>query len=321
MIDPTPLTSKRVAELRAAFANALPGRLQQIHDALQRGDLSSVQAIAHTLSGSSATFGCRRIGSAAAILEDVCRANDVAASLRAYDALGAAAEADVPQVCPAHEDEAHATAPSPLVLLVDDDTLLVGMLAHALEAAGFRVATAGSAKEALAFLHFDHLQPDLAVLDIAMPGMSGLELAGQLGDVPYMILSASRDAEIATQAAQAGAVGFLLKPITSAQLLPAVRAALARAADIYELRAAEQRLTQALHEGRETGMAVGVLMERYRIDRHGALRMLRSHARSSQRKLNDVATELLQASETLNALTPPKPDQSVIRAHAPDRRK
>jgi response regulator NasT len=137
-----------------------------------------------------------------------------------------------------------------------------------------------------------------------MPGMSGLELARQMGDIPYMFLSANDDAGIAEQAAAAGAVGFLLKPIDPAQLLPAVRAALARGAEIQGLRAEEARLGQALRDGRETGMAVGMLMERYRIDRHAALRMLRTHARSQQRKLNDVATALLDAAETLNALTP-----------------
>ncbi|QJD92738.1 response regulator [Duganella dendranthematis] len=193
---------------------------------------------------------------------------------------------------------------TPLILLVDDDPLILGLLARALEAAGLRVRQAGSGGQALALLADHSVQPQLAVLDITMPGMSGLELARQMGDIPYMFLSANDDAGIAEQAAAAGAVGFLLKPIDPAQLLPAVRAALARGAEIQGLRAEEARLGQALRDGRETGMAVGMLMERYRIDRHAALRMLRTHARSQQRKLNDVATALLDAAETLNALTP-----------------
>lgn len=195
-----------------------------------------------------------------------------------------------------------ATPPAPLVLLVDDDVLILGLLARALEAAGLRVRLASSGAQALAMLADEGLRPALAVLDITMPGMSGLELAARLGDVPHMFLSANDGLGIAEQAAQAGAVGFLLKPIDPGQLLPAVRAALARGAEISGLRAEELRLAQALREGRETGMAVGLLMERYRIDRHAALRMLRTHARSSQRKLNDVAVALLEAAEILNAL-------------------
>lgn len=313
-----------IADLQAAFASALPVHLEQLRSALAGGDLPAMQAIAHTLAGSAATFNCRRVGSAAADLEQCCRAADHGASRQAFDVLCAAARADAPQVFAGEGGDKPATvgpSAAALILLVDDDVLLLAALARALEADGFRVCCAESAAQALALLQAGQQQPQLAVLDIAMPGMSGLELAARLDGVPYMFLSASSSAEVAAQAAEAGAVGFLLKPIDPAQLLPAVRAALARAADIQDLRAAEQRLSLALREGRETGMAVGVLMERYRIDRHDALRMLRQHARSNHRKLNDVAVELLQAAETLNALAPPKPELAAGRAGAAERRK
>jgi response regulator NasT len=61
-------------------------------------------------------------------------------------------------------------------------------------------------------------------------------------------------------------------------------------------------LTLALQHGRETGMAVGVLMERYKTDRETAFRALRDYARSHQRKLNDVAKELLDAVEMMSVV-------------------
>lgn len=314
-----------VTDLCIAFANSLSTHLEHVRAALDRGDLAGVQAIAHTLSGSAASFDCRRVGLAAAELDRCCRAADLALCRSAFERLCIAAYADAPGVfadeTPGVGLPPPAVAPAPLILLVDDDALLVAALARALETHGFRVRTADSGAAALALLHMGQLHPQLAVLDIAMPGMSGLELAAQLEGVPYMFLSASSSADVAERAAECGAVGYLLKPIDPAQLLPAVRAALACAAEIQDLRAAEQRLTLALREGRETGMAVGLLMERYRIDRHDALRMLRSHARSSQRKLNDVAVELVQAGETLNALAPPRQDLPAGRARGPDRRK
>lgn len=195
----------------------------------------------------------------------------------------------------------HPSANVPLVLLVDDDLPILGLLARTLEASGLQVRLASSGAQALASLE-DAALPDLAVLDITMPDMSGLELAARLDTVPHMFLSANDEQEVVEQAARSGAVGFLRKPIDLAQLLPAVRAALARGAEIRGLRAEERRLSQSLREGRETGMAIGLLMERYRLDQLSALNLLREHARSSQRRLNDVARELLTAADTLNGL-------------------
>lgn len=194
-----------------------------------------------------------------------------------------------------------------LILLVDDDALLLGLIGKYLYSAGYDVRTATSAPMALDLLTDDVREPDLAVFDVNMPGMSGLELARHVRantSIPFLFLSASDDAESVRLAAAHGAVGYLVKPVELAQLAPAIEAGLARGDEIRGLREAEGRLTQALQNGRETGMAVGVLMERYKTDRETAFRALRDQARSQQRKLNDVAAELLTAAEALNALAP-----------------
>ncbi len=150
------------------------------------------------------------------------------------------------------------------------------------------------------------MSADLALLDVSMPGMSGLELAKRLQSettVPVMFLSASDDDDIVRQAAQYGAVGYLVKPIDTARIAPTIKAALARADEIRQLRQSESKLTIALQAGRETGMAVGVLMARLHTDRDTAFRLLRDHARSQQRKINDVAAQLLAAEEVFGALT------------------
>lgn len=84
------------AELCAAFGAALPARLAPMHAALQRRDLPAVQAGAHTLAGSAASFGFPGVGSAAAALEGTCRAADLQGSCAAFDALLAAAQAAAP---------------------------------------------------------------------------------------------------------------------------------------------------------------------------------------------------------------------------------
>jgi DNA-binding response OmpR family regulator len=193
-----------------------------------------------------------------------------------------------------------------LILLVDDDILILGLLSKFLQLAGYDARMASSGQMALDMILESGREPDLALLDVNMPGMSGLELAKRLQSettVPVMFLSASDDDDIVRQAAQYGAVGYLVKPIDTARIAPTIKAALARADEIRQLRQSESKLTIALQAGRETGMAVGVLMARLHTDRDTAFRLLRDHARSQQRKINDVAAQLLAAEEVFGALT------------------
>ena len=189
------------------------------------------------------------------------------------------------------------------ILIVDDDPLLLQFLNEVIGHAGYATTTASSGEEALQ--RIAEQEPDMALLDITMPGMSGLELARHLKthtSVPFMFLSAIGDSESTKQAAAYGAVGYLLKPVDAAHLMPAFEAGLARADDIRQLRRTEHNLNAALAAGRETSLAVGLLMGRFQTDRNTAFEVLRDHARSSRRKINEVADQLLAAEETLNSL-------------------
>lgn len=192
-----------------------------------------------------------------------------------------------------------------LVLIVDDDALLREYLAEVLQHAGHDTLGAGTAAEALRTIEERGDGIALVLLDIEMPGMSGLALARLLREettIPFMFLSASDDTETARAAADAGAVGYLVKPVDGAQLLPAFGAALARGDDIRRLRRSEESLASALAAGRETSIAVGVLMARFHIDRHLAFDVLRDEARSQRRKMGEVAEQVLAAEETLGSL-------------------
>ncbi|KRB94000.1 ANTAR domain-containing response regulator [Noviherbaspirillum sp. Root189] len=188
------------------------------------------------------------------------------------------------------------------LLIVDDDALILAFVASVLTCAGYHVTQADSGETALS-LALEN-PPDLALLDVAMPGMSGIELARRLQEettTPVMFLSAHGEIDIVKDATALGAVGYLVKPVEATQIVPAVEAALARAEDIKRLRRTEANLTTALAAGRETSMAVGLLMTRFQTDRETAFEVLRDFARSRRRKINEVADELLKAEETLNA--------------------
>lgn len=191
------------------------------------------------------------------------------------------------------------------ILAVDDDDLFLKFISEVLMSAGYRVLTANSAEHAL--LTLLEAEPDLALLDVSMPTVSGLELAKNLREetaVPFMFLTHSAEMDIIKTASQYGALGYLLKPVQPLQLISSVESGLARANEIRQLRSSEKSLTTALESGRETSMAVGILMERLQIDRKQAFEKLRSQARSSRQKIIHIANAVLLSVETQ---IPPKP--------------
>lgn len=188
------------------------------------------------------------------------------------------------------------------ILLVDDDRLVLSTLSMGLARAGYRVITAESADDAEAFLASGE-RPDLAILDVRMPGTSGLVLAERLRSldhIPFMLLTAYSDQETVDRATASGALAYLVKPVDTPQLMPAIKAALARARDIHGLEATERQLQQALNSEREISIAIGITMVQYRLDRKAAFELLRKTARSQGRKLAVLAVEVISASETLN---------------------
>jgi response regulator NasT len=188
------------------------------------------------------------------------------------------------------------------LLLVDDDRLVLATLSEGLSRSGYRVTSASSAEEAI---ERAREQPfDLALVDMRMPGMSGAELARRLLDefgCCSLILSAYGDLDIVREAASHGALGYLIKPLDVGNLVPALESALARAKELLELRSTRDQLNTALRQGRETSMAIGVLMERHRVDRDAAFACLRDAARAQRRRVSEVAADLLRAVDTLNS--------------------
>ena len=194
-----------------------------------------------------------------------------------------------------------ATTEQKRILLVDDDQKVVTSLADGLRQSGYDVETAHSGDAALELARTTEF--DLALLDMRMPGMSGLELAKALSEtvqLPFLFMSAHGEADMVRDAAQFGALGYLLKPVTASQAIGALESALARALELRQLRYKEAHLNTALASGREINIAIGIIVERNRVDRQSAFDMLRIHARSQRRKMSDVAEEIVKAAETLN---------------------
>lgn len=188
------------------------------------------------------------------------------------------------------------------LLVVDDDRLVLSLIASGLSDAGYVVTTAESAEEAEAWLA-SGVRPDLAILDVRMPGQGGLHLAQRLhalDHIPFMMLSAYSDPQTVQQATRSGALGYAVKPLDIAQLLPTIEAALARADELLDLRTTRQQLQAALDAERNISIAVGVTMMQHRLQRSAAFAMLRQTARNRRGKLADLALEVIESAEKLN---------------------
>ena len=118
-----------------------------------------------------------------------------------------------------------------LVFVVDDDAALRASLQDLLESVGLRVVACASAQE---FLRRPRPEaPSCLVLDVRLPGLSGLDLQKQIAegdrDMPIIFMTGHGDIPMTVQAMKAGAVEFLTKPFRDQELLDAVHQALARA--------------------------------------------------------------------------------------------
>ncbi len=186
--------------------------------------------------------------------------------------------------------------PHPALLLVDDDRLALATLTEGLRAMGYGVAAADSAAGALQRAAAEAF--DLALLDIRMPGLSGMELAHLLErrhGLHSLFLSAYGERDEVAEAVRQGGLGYLVKPIDPARLMPAIETALARARDLDGLLAAKGQLEHALADGRHTSVAIGIVMAQRGLSESAAFASLRDEARRQRRKLSDHCNDLVAA--------------------------
>jgi two-component system, response regulator PdtaR len=188
------------------------------------------------------------------------------------------------------------------ILLVDDDRLILATMATGLMQAGYEINTTESVDEAEAWLK-SNPRPDIAIIDINMPNRSGLELPASLDRldyIPFIFLTARSEPEVNAEANTLGAMAYLVKPIDSAQLIPAIQTALSRAQDVKKMKSQQQQLQTALDGDRSVSVAIGIIMDQYRISYEEANSMLRNNARNKRIKLVDLATSIIHSRESLN---------------------
>jgi FixJ family two-component response regulator len=138
--------------------------------------------------------------------------------------------------------------PTPTVYVVDDDPDLLRAIGRLLESVGLRAATYPSAHQFLE--RYDRSAPGCLVLDLALPGLSGLELQRVLeqqgSPLPIVFLTGRGDIATSVQAMKHGAADFLTKPVDDTELIAAVHEALARDEVVRSARLERERLGKCL---------------------------------------------------------------------------
>ena len=136
------------------------------------------------------------------------------------------------------------------------------------------------------------LEPDLAIMDVKMPNVDGIEAARRILDerpIPIVMLTAYGQDELVSRAIEAGVFGYLVKPFREHDLLPAIQTARARYDELQELREEAESLSEALVARKTIERAKGLLMEKEGLSEADAFARLRKASQLSGRPLKIVA--------------------------------
>ena len=181
------------------------------------------------------------------------------------------------------------------ILIAEDETIIRLDLRELLERAGFEVvAEAHDGEEAVELAR--SAEPDLALLDVKMPRLDGIEAARRILDeraIPIVMVTAYGEEELVARAVEAGVFGYLVKPFRESDLLPAIATARARHEELVALREEADSLAEALAAPKPIERAKGLLMESEGLTENEAFARLRKASQISGRPLKVVAEALI----------------------------
>ncbi len=181
------------------------------------------------------------------------------------------------------------------VMIAEDEALIRLDLKEMLEEEGYVVAgEAGDGRTAVDLAA--SLQPDLVILDIKMPILDGISAAEQITArrlTPVVILTAFSQRELVERARDAGAMAYLVKPFTKADLVPAIEMAVTRFSELRALEAEVQSLQERLEARKILDRAKGLLQVRYRLNEPEAFRWIQKTSMDRRMTMRDVAQAVL----------------------------
>src|SRR5262245_56327437 len=206
-------------------------------------------------------------------------------------------------------------APAPTIHVVDDDDSLRKAVMRLLRAAGYEVV--GYPSVGAFMLAQPGNTPGCVVLDVRMPGPSGLDLQAALGEqadaLPIIFLTGHGDIPMSVRAMKAGAVDFLTKPVQREALLSAIRNALARDAENRAARSSASELCLRYETLTQRERAVFALVVAGKLNKHIAMelgvsvRTVKAHRAAVMEKMRVASlVELVHLADQLPAGAPPR---------------
>ena len=191
--------------------------------------------------------------------------------------------------------------PTPRVVIAEDEALIRMDLAEMLAEAGYDVvAQAADGEQAIA-LTSEH-RPDLVVMDVKMPKLDGIAAASQIARArlaPVVMLTAFSQRELVERAREAGAMAYLVKPFTAADLVPAIEMARSRFAEIRLLESEVDDLTEQLATRKAVERAKSILQEALSVSEPEAFRWIQKTAMDVRTSMREVAEAVIEHGPSL----------------------
>lgn len=195
------------------------------------------------------------------------------------------------------------TTRSRRVLVAEDETLIRLDIVETLKDAGYDVVAEASDGEEAIRLAEEH-EPDLCVMDVKMPVTDGITAAERILDkhsCALVMLTAFSQTDLVERAGAAGAMAYVVKPFTPADLIPALEIALSRHEEILSLENEISDLTERFETRKRVDRAKGLLMERMGLSEPEAFRWLQKTSMNRRLTMREVADAVIEQVGASNA--------------------